>query len=54
MPNFMDDVAAIGDADTIKKSHTCEESWAHLRICFAFIGKLKKQLFNKKTVELGQ
>ena len=37
-----------------KKSHTCEEGGAHLRICLAFIDELEKQLFIKKTVEVGQ
>ena len=37
----------------VKKSHTCEESGAHLRICLAFTGELEKQLFTKKTVEMG-
>ena len=40
----------------IKKSHTCEESGALLRIyfCLAFIDEFEKQPFIKKTVEVGQ
>ena len=42
----------------LKKSHTCEKGGSHFRISFwhllAFIVKLEKQLFTKKTVELGQ
>ena len=38
-----------------KKSQTCEEGGAHLRISFlAFIDELEKQIIIKKTVELGQ
>ena len=36
-----------------RKSHTCEGG-AHFRICLAFIDELEKQLFIKKTVEVGQ
>ena len=37
-----------------KKSHTCEEGGAHLRIFFlVFIDEFEKQLFVKKSVEVG-
>ena len=40
----------------IKKSHTCEEGRACLRISFfAFIDELEKEIIiKKKTVEVGQ
>ena len=38
-----------------KKSHTCEEGGAHLKnLCLTFIDEIEKQLFIKKTVEVGQ
>ena len=37
----------------VKKSYTYEGRACH-RICLAFVDKLEKQLFIKKTVEVGQ
>ena len=39
---------------TGKKSHTCEEGGAHLRICSAFTDKFEIQLFIEKTIEVDQ
>ena len=39
-----------------KKMHKCEEGGAHLKcfFLFGFIDELEKQLFIKKTAEVGQ
>ena len=39
-----------------KKIHKCEEGGAHLKcfFLFGFIDELEKQLFIKKTAEVGQ
>ena len=37
-----------------KKSHTRGEGGAHLNFFLAFIDELEKQIFIKKTVEVGQ
>ena len=39
----------------VKKSHTCEEGGAHLRVSLlAFIDELEKQITITKIVEVGQ
>ena len=37
-----------------KKPHTRGEGGAHLNFFLAFIDELEKQIFIKKTVEVGQ
>ena len=37
-----------------KKSHTYEEGGPPQNFCLAFIDELEKQIFIKKTVEVGQ